>query len=115
MIKNDNRQGYYLANKERIQAANLKYWLEHKPEIHLSHLNWLHSCSSIASIKTGLFRRYFIGSGVCLRCGEINPFVLENHHIFKGSNFKISLCANCHALMDRFKESNSIWEGDILG
>ena len=110
-------QRYYQVHKERIKDKDVhqKYALEHKLEIHLHHLDWLHSASSIASIKIGLFRRYFTGSSLCLRCGEINPFVLENHHIFKDSDFQITLCANCHALMNRFKESELIWEVNILG
>lgn len=47
---------------------------------------------------------YLRGQGICLHCDELNPFLLENHHIFgrKVSDFTISMCANCHILSKRY-------------
>lgn len=53
------------------------------------------------SYKKG--KSYKTGDGCCLYCGEINPFMLNNHHIFgrKNSDFTITLCENCHASFTR--------------
>jgi len=46
---------------------------------------------------------YLNGDGCCLYCGEINPFMLNNHHIFgrKNNDFTITLCENHHAAFTR--------------
>ena len=46
---------------------------------------------------------YLKGDGCCLYCGEINPFMLNNHHIFgrKNSDFTITLCEDHHAPFTR--------------
>lgn len=45
-------------------------------------------------------RGYLYGTGICLVCGELNPLLLLNHHIFgrKNTDDVVSLCANCHTL-----------------
>lgn len=47
---------------------------------------------------------YLLGMGLCFVCGEVDPLLLENHHIFgkKNSDLLISLCANHHRLMKYF-------------
>lgn len=45
-------------------------------------------------------RGYLYGTGICLACGELNPLLLENHHLFgrKNTDDVVSLCSNCHTL-----------------
>ena len=46
---------------------------------------------------------YLKGTGICVFCGEINPFLLELHHPFGRENpLEIHECANCHRLQHRF-------------
>ncbi|GAI16170.1 unnamed protein product [marine sediment metagenome] len=46
---------------------------------------------------------YLRGTGICVFCGEIEPFLLELHHPFGPEHpFKIHECANCHRLQHRF-------------
>ena len=46
---------------------------------------------------------YLAGTGICVFCGEIHPFLLELHHPFGRDNpFEIHECANCHCLQHRF-------------
>lgn len=44
---------------------------------------------------------YLYGTGICMICSEIHPFMLENHHIFgvKVSDTVVSMCGNCHNLL----------------
>lgn len=46
---------------------------------------------------------YLAGGGCCFYCGEINPFMLNNHHIFgrENSDFTITLCEIHHAPFTR--------------
>lgn len=43
---------------------------------------------------------YLYGTGMCLACGELNPFLMENHHLFgrKNTDDTVSLCSDCHTL-----------------
>lgn len=41
------------------------------------------------------------GTGICIFCGEINPFALENHHVFGKGSISISLCGTCHLMIHR--------------
>ena len=47
--------------------------------------------------------RLVAGDGCCLYCGEINPFMLNDHHIWgrKNSDFTITLCEDHHAPLTR--------------
>lgn len=50
--------------------------------------------------KTG---GYLKGTGICVFCGEIDPFLLELHHPFGREHpLKIHECAKCHCLQHRF-------------
>ena len=52
---------------------------------------------------------YLRGTGICLFCGEINPFKLELHHLFGSEHtLLIHLCANCHIIQHRFKKMMEI-------
>ena len=50
---------------------------------------------------------YFDGTGICLVCGEVNPLVLHNHHIYgrKNSEVTITTCTNCHTLLRYFPQT----------
>ena len=39
---------------------------------------------------------YFCGTGVCILCGELHPFVFENRHLYPNCDFILSLCGSCH-------------------
>ena len=41
------------------------------------------------------------GSGCCIICFEINPIVLEQHHIAgrQNSNATVTVCCNCHKIL----------------
>ena len=45
-------------------------------------------------------RGYLYGMGMCLACGELNPLLMENHHLFgrKNTDDVVSLCSDCHTL-----------------
>jgi len=47
--------------------------------------------------------KYLAGNGCCLYCWEINPFMLNNHHIWgkKNDSFTITLCEDHHAPFTR--------------
>lgn len=111
-LKLNKKKDYYLKNREKYLAYSKKYRETHKVELYRKFKLKMKDTNYWWAIKYYWLRRYFNGSGVCIRCGEYYPFVLENHHIFKKSKFQITLCANCHALMDRFAESDNIWNGD---
>ena len=51
----------------------------------------------------GRILRSLSGDGCCLYCGETNPFMLNNHHIFGRENddFTITLCEDHHAPFTR--------------
>lgn len=51
-----------------------------------------------------IHRRVLQGAGICIYCGETNPFKLEVHHIFgrENSNLPISLCGSHHRLLHSF-------------
>jgi hypothetical protein len=45
-----------------------------------------------------IYHKRIKSGGFCFFCGEIDPIVLEEHHIDKEKmpSFTITLCANCH-------------------
>lgn len=55
------------------------------------------------------------GQGMCIVCGELNPFALEQHHLFKNTDKNsiiITLCGTCHNIIHRFPkmlESRFTW------
>ncbi len=60
---------------------------------------------------------YLKGDGCCLYCGEINVFMLENHHVWGVKNdpdFTITLCANHHKPFRRFPKMMENWGEQIL-
>ena len=109
------KREYYSENKEKIDIKHKNYYLNNRKKMDGLHLRLLRDGKSWSSIKYNYLRRFFNSDGVCLICGEINPFVLEVHHIIKGLNFTATLCANCHSLMDRFKNNKKVWEGLLSG
>lgn len=65
----------------------------------LQENNFLHYGGVIASIRRKL--RNPLQDGLCLFCGETDPFVFQYDHPLSWRNdevFRITLCANCHHL-----------------
>ena len=60
----------------------------------------------IGKSSTGKKRRFagfLLTQGVCLFCGELNPLLMVNAHIFPDNDEDlISLCWNCHRMVDRY-------------
>ena len=63
---------------------------------------------SLEQLKRNDKERMFIsnflsGDGCCLYCGELNPWMLNNHHPWKRRNpkFTVTLCENHHAPLTR--------------
>ena len=74
---------------ERRRAS--EYYRKHRDAERIKH--WLNGY--------GHSRGFLRGSGICLTCGEPDPFLLENHHIFGGDSLLISTCANCHHILHK--------------
>jgi len=63
------------------------------------------------------YKGYLQGDGCCLYCGEINPFMLENHHVWgvnDDPDFTITLCANHHKPFIRFPKMMENWGEPIF-
>lgn len=81
---------------------NPDYFVEYKKENRESILLTQRECNFLYG-AVGRGGGYLLGTGICVFCGEINPFLLELHHPFGRDNpFKIHECANCHRLQHRF-------------
>jgi len=67
--------------------------------------------------KNPHYKGYLEGDGCCLYCGEINPFMLENHHVWgvnEDPEFTITLCANHHKPFIRLPEMMANWGEPIF-
>lgn len=74
----------------------------HKPESLSYRSHWKRKHKD--QYKEKKFLKEFVSTdGCCLVCGEINPFMLEQHHPFGKENpFTITLCSNHHSIGHRF-------------
>jgi hypothetical protein len=64
---------------------------------------WLYGYIWYGRKKPRPISGYLKGQGICLFCGELNPFMLQNAHIFPDNHeLLISLCCNCHYLLDHY-------------
>ena len=57
--------------------------------------------------------KFLAGSGNCIFCSILNPFVLEEHHLAgrKHSDLTVTLCANHHTMLSR---TQGAWPEDWL-
>jgi len=102
---------YRERNKERIKKYH-KQWYNKNRESKIEHATewkkrnrskynqtqrlwmWLYAKKYAKGLG------FLCGTGICVFCGEENPFLLENHHVFgRDSDLIISLCANCHHML----------------
>jgi len=113
-------------NKERLNRQKRERY-KLNPEIeHQSYLRWYSKHKEERRINRYLYGYTWYGrkqprpmsgflktQGICLFCGELNPLLLQNAHIFpKDHDLLISLCANCHYLLDHYPtalETNAIY------
>lgn len=126
-------------NRERVLNYARKYHVEHKAQKSETDKEWYaknrkHKIEQVNEwkqkneeilkanrwLKGSRYGGFLKGTGICIICGEINPFVLQNHHVFGKGSMVISLCAICHymlhnsapreMLMERLKLSDSPME-----
>ncbi len=103
---------------EEVRERVRNYHQSHKKERHESYVKWYYENGGrwvekekrflygyMGQSSTGKKRRfggYLLTQGVCLFCGETNPLLLENAHIFPDNHEElISLCCNCHRMVDK--------------
>lgn len=61
------------------------------------HRGFLREQNFLYSRHTRYKTGYLLGTGICMICGETNPLVLVEHHLFPWDDeFILTLCANCH-------------------
>ena len=101
--KKDNRQRLCkTCDKQKSKdfyRNNPEYFKKYKEENHKQIRAKHRECLFLMRAKGGYLR----GTGICIFCGEINPFKLELHHPFgREHSLEIHECANCHRLQHRF-------------
>lgn len=95
------RECYKQRNKEKY-INNPEYFKRYKEENRDRILLTQRECNFLYSAY-GRKGGYLRGTGICIFCGEVNPFKLELHHPFGPEDtFKIHECGSCHTLQHRF-------------
>lgn len=114
----ERQQTYFLRHREEVMAKRQKWRQEH-PDIAKAHDKKYYAKGKITDrVKRFLYGRnglrwdgktkrrfggYLQAQGVCLFCGELNPFALQNAHVFPDDDtLLISLCCTCHWLLDHY-------------
>ena len=100
------KKEHYQKNKKRYQENRRKWYLRNKIKLREKWFLYGHSTPS------GGHKRGFLESeGFCIICGELNPFSLEDEHVFgqKNSDFCVTLCAKCHRIRHKIRGSQG-WE-----
>jgi hypothetical protein len=91
-------------NKEAISERRSRWWHEEGGKNIDKIKRFLYGYSGISSTgKRRMFRGYLRTQGICIVCGNDDPLVLQNSHIFPDNQEElISLCCNCHWLLDKY-------------
>ncbi len=102
----DNRMNICkTCDKQKAKAFyrnNPEYFKKYKIENRGTILLKQRECNFLYGYE-GRGSGYLEGTGICVFCGEINPFLLELHPPFGPDHpFKIHECAKCHCLQHRF-------------
>lgn len=106
---NQKQRDYYTRNRDKIIAKN-NLWKDKHPERVKSWRRERYLRNQDKEIRESGERQLMeslIERDCCVCCLETNPFVLERHHPFKGSQFKITLCAKCHRLIHFCKKKRT--------
>lgn len=82
-------RNYQINHPDAYRASLRKYHAKEETKCHYKEQHFLHG-------KGKPSVGYFQGGGVCVICGEIDPLVFENHHLFPNNDFVMSLCGSCH-------------------
>jgi hypothetical protein len=116
------RRRYYINNKERILEKNRRWRRENKEKVREQNRRWkeknrnkarlINRISAFLNGKTYTNKKgglsytagFLDGQGICIICGELNPFALEEHHMFKNdkNSLVLTLCGSCHNILHRF-------------
>ena len=112
---------YREKHKERLNRERMEYYYtpEGKRKSQIAHRKWYKKTREQYREKIFLYGRtamhrgeirpfggFLRTQGICLFCGEGNPLVLQNAHVFEHNHdLLLSLCANCHLLLDRYPMS----------
>jgi len=115
---------YYQDHKAQCLETDKKRYAKNRKHKINQVREWQRENQNIVRANTWLkgcrYGGFLKGTGICIICGEINPFALQNHHIFGKGSMVISLCAICHhmlhnsapreMLMERLNLSDSAME-----
>lgn len=98
---NKERREKYAENPQYDLTIHKNWYLKNRQELRVK--NWLNGHDWYGRKNKRPIGGYLKTQGICLFCGELNPLLLQNAHIFKDNhNLLISLCCNCHWLLDRY-------------
>lgn len=86
---------------KQFRVNNPEYFIRYRLENRDQILETIRQCLFLRRPHSG--GGFLNGTGICVFCGETNPFRLEAHHIFGRDNaLVVHLCGSCHLVLHRF-------------